>query len=254
VVFDPADLERARDRVVLAHLNHRLVQLCVRLLRAEVWSREGTRRLQRATARIVDDAALEAPAIVAHARLVVLGKDNRRLHEEIVVAGGLLREGRSARLREGELARALEAATMEPLPAAMHPSLLELLRKHEDRLLGYLDDRAADRTRSLQRELQDRADFEAETITRVLTELRMTITAKLDEVPRQLALFSDAEREQLERDRESLRDRVERIPAEIAAEVALVRERYAATSSRLFPLAVTFLVPAREARARGGAR
>ena len=27
-----------RDDVVLAHLNHRLVQMCLRLLRAEVWA------------------------------------------------------------------------------------------------------------------------------------------------------------------------------------------------------------------------
>jgi hypothetical protein len=40
IVFDP-DLARRRDDVVLAHLNHRLVQMCLRLLRAEVWSIEG---------------------------------------------------------------------------------------------------------------------------------------------------------------------------------------------------------------------
>ncbi len=37
IVFDAA-LAAGRDDVVLAHLNHRLVQMCLRLLRAEIWS------------------------------------------------------------------------------------------------------------------------------------------------------------------------------------------------------------------------
>lgn len=31
---------KGRDDVVLVHLNHQLVQMCLRLLRAEVWSGE----------------------------------------------------------------------------------------------------------------------------------------------------------------------------------------------------------------------
>ena len=60
IVFDH-NLARGRDDVVLVHLNHRLVQMAMRLLRAEVWGgdRRGWRRLfhghddtaaQRATA------------------------------------------------------------------------------------------------------------------------------------------------------------------------------------------------------------
>jgi superfamily II DNA or RNA helicase len=253
VVFDPGDLELARDRVVLAHLNHRLVQMCLRLLRAEVWSRDGARRLQRATARVVPDGVLEGPALIAHGRLVVLGSDNRRLHEEILAIGVYLREGRVARMNLGDVAKGLAAATVTPVPEGLHETLLGLVRKHENALLKHLETRSAERTESLQRELKERADFEADTITRVLTELRDSITAKLGEAPVQLNLFSDPEREQIERDRESLRARVERIPAEITEEVALVRARYAAPSPRLFPLALTVLVPAREARTWKGA-
>ncbi|MEB3151766.1 MAG: DISARM system SNF2-like helicase DrmD, partial [Sphaerospermopsis sp.] len=46
IVFDP-QLSHGRDDVVLAHLNHRLVQMCLRLLRAEVWSKEGKKSLNR---------------------------------------------------------------------------------------------------------------------------------------------------------------------------------------------------------------
>ena len=41
-MFDHA-LAKGREDVVLVHLNHRLVQMSLRLLRAEVWSQEGRR-------------------------------------------------------------------------------------------------------------------------------------------------------------------------------------------------------------------
>jgi hypothetical protein len=43
IVFD-ADRAAGRDDVVLAHLGHRLVQMCLRLLRAEVWAPDDFRR------------------------------------------------------------------------------------------------------------------------------------------------------------------------------------------------------------------
>ncbi|MEI7770121.1 MAG: DISARM system SNF2-like helicase DrmD, partial [Chloroflexales bacterium] len=52
IVFDH-DLAKGRDDLVLAHLNHRLVQMALRLLRAEVWSAEGHRKLHRVTARVI---------------------------------------------------------------------------------------------------------------------------------------------------------------------------------------------------------
>ncbi|MDX2098750.1 MAG: DISARM system SNF2-like helicase DrmD, partial [Leptolyngbyaceae cyanobacterium bins.59] len=51
IVFDP-EAAQGRDDVVLAHLNHRLVQMCLRLLRAEVWSTEGRKQLHRVAARV----------------------------------------------------------------------------------------------------------------------------------------------------------------------------------------------------------
>jgi hypothetical protein len=95
-VFDHA-LSKGREDVVLVHLNHRLVQMSLRLLRAEVWSLEGRKRLNRVTSRVVPDSALQHLAVVAHARLVIIGGDSRRLHEEIITAGGQIREGRFSR-------------------------------------------------------------------------------------------------------------------------------------------------------------
>ena len=52
ITFDEA-VARGRHDVVLVHLNHRLPQMCLRLLRAEVWAEKGRSKLQRVTARVV---------------------------------------------------------------------------------------------------------------------------------------------------------------------------------------------------------
>ena len=69
IVFDP-ELAKGRDDVVLAHLNHRLVQMCLRLLRTEIWAPPDVRKIHRVAARIVPNRVLDAPAVIAHARLV----------------------------------------------------------------------------------------------------------------------------------------------------------------------------------------
>jgi hypothetical protein len=101
ITFDH-ELARRRDDLVLVHLNHRLVQMAVRLLRAEVWTPGRSSGLNRVTARTIPNHLSQHVAIVVHARLVVVGGDSHRLHEEIITAGGhLIREGRTRFRRFG---------------------------------------------------------------------------------------------------------------------------------------------------------
>ena len=103
ITFDES-VSKGRDDVVLVHLNHRLPQMCLRLLRAEVWAEKGRSKLQRVTARVVPNDILDTPAMIAHARLVVIGGDSYRLHEEIIAAGGLIKEGKwGGRLNVGQI-------------------------------------------------------------------------------------------------------------------------------------------------------
>jgi len=251
IVFDHA-LADGRDDVVLAHLNHRLVQMCLRLLRAEVWSPESPKRLSRVTARLVPDGVLDAPAVVAHGRLVVTGADGQRLHEELITAGGTLREGRFARLNVGDTQRALDAALPSQPAEGIKLRLLELWPRHHDALRQALEARERERAASLERTLADRGEQEVANITAVLQELRRTILMELKEPEvQQLALFSDDEREQYRRDEDALRRRLEQIPAEIDQEVAVIQARYARQEPRLFPVAVTYLIPERQAREFG---
>ncbi|MGG6269129.1 DISARM system SNF2-like helicase DrmD [Leptolyngbya sp. AN03gr2] len=244
IVFDPNAAHR-RDDVVLAHLNHRLVQMCLRLLRAEVWSTEGRKQLHRVAARVVSpQAGLETPAVIAYGRLVILGSDQQRLHEEVIVAGGELKEGRFSRLGVMKLQAALGNVSDQAVPEAMQQKLAQMWDKCENSLMQALEVRKADRSTSLRQDLQNRAEKEIADITAVLTELQKSILAELQEPQvEQLEIFSNPEREQFERNINSLKARVEQIPIEIEQETALIRKRFENPTARLFPLAVTFLVP-----------
>ena len=76
IVFD-SRLARGRDDVVLAHLNHRLVQMCAApAARRGLGPRRAAQTSHRVTARRFAPTALDTPVLVAHARLLVLGGDN----------------------------------------------------------------------------------------------------------------------------------------------------------------------------------
>ncbi len=257
IVFDH-NLADGRDDLVLAHLNHRLVEMCLRLLRAEVWSQQdsGERRLNRVTARLVSDNALRDPAVVAHGRLVVLGGDNHRLHEEVIAAGGTLREGRFARMNVGETNAALLSALPEEAPEAVKESIRDLWPSHRDRLFRSLEVRMNERTQNLARFLGERAEEETSGTRAILKELARSILEELEgpEDQLQLELFSTPEREQFERNKGALKSRLRSIPDEIERETKAIRARYANPVPRLFLVSVTYLIPERVAREGGGRR
>ncbi|NOV30046.1 DISARM system SNF2-like helicase DrmD [Methylomonas sp. ZR1] len=247
IVFDAA-LATGRDDVVLAHLNHRLVQMCLRLLRAEIWSLDTqTQHLSRVSACIVDDSALSHPVVIAHGRIVVLGGDNHRLHEEIITAGGALIEGRFNRLNVGETKAAAESATDTPVPAAIEARFQALWPKHADSLLAALEARRVDRTKNLEKTLEERAEKEVSKLTAIMTELQRSIQAELaPHQIEQLDLFllgDDLGKQQRERDLSALRRRLEEIPEEIERESQHIRSRFTNPHARLFPVAVTWLIP-----------
>jgi hypothetical protein len=111
-------------------------------------------------------------------------------------------------------------------------------------LVAALQQRARDRAQALQRTLERRADEDVAAVGAVLDELRRSIEATLAEpAHQQLELFSAAERDQLQRDTDALRRRVAQIPADLQRETAAVRARYAEPVPRLFPVAVSVVVP-----------
>ncbi len=254
VTFDP-DAVVGRTDVVLLHLGHRLVQMCLRLLRAELWAQArgdagaGRARLSRVTARVVPGDLLRTPALVAHGRVVITGAEGTRLHEEIVTAGGPIEGGKLTRVRQEELAALLAAATDQVPAEQVRQSLIELWPALSKALGRALATRADQRARSLHGLLARRCAEEVTAVDAVLTELETSIRGKLADEPHweQPTLFA-VEREQLHTDREALRARLRAIPAQREREGDALRRRYADPTARWFPAAVTFLVPASLAR------
>lgn len=245
IVFDHA-LAQGRDDVVLAHLNHRMIQMCLRLLRAEIWSQGSHRNLHRIAALQVSDDALSEPAIIAHGRIVVLGGDNQRLHEEIIMVGGVLKQGRFVRLTIEQTQAAYAARTRDESPEFHKERLIAAQNLYAEPLLKALEQRMVERTKNLQKHLDERTAKEIADMTMILEELARSITAELAEPLQhasQLEFWTATEREQFEANLSSLQRRLAEIPEEIEREAEAIRARYRHPVPRLFPVAITFLIP-----------
>ena len=253
ITFDHS-VAKGRDDVVLVHLNHRLVQMCLRLLRAEVWAQDDVKKIHRVTVRSLPLTKIESPAVVVVSRLVITGGNHHRLHEELIVSGGYMRD-HSFRREEGvsRLQQWLDDST----PLVASDELFDSYRLRFDHLntgiLQSIDARSKDRLKFLTNTLQNRKRQETEDIVAVLDELEKSIRIELnkDQQPEQLSLFSDEEHIQLRRDNAALESRLKRIPVERVQEVEAIEERYDKLTDRTFPVAVIFLVP--EPASKGGA-
>jgi superfamily II DNA or RNA helicase len=244
ITFDHA-VASGRDDVVLVHLNHRLVQMCLRLLRAEIWAQDDVKKLHRVAVRTVPDGHIDGPAVIVVSRLVVTGGNHHRLHEELTVSGGYLRD-QSFRREEGvtRIQQWLDEA--KPITAA--PSLFDALRTRFDRqqeaILKTVDARSKERLRFLTGTLQTRKQQEIDDIGTVLDELERAISAELsrDKEPEQRDFFEN-EREQVRRDSAALEARLARIPDERRMETQAIEARYAKLDDRTFPVALIFVIP-----------
>lgn len=245
ITFDH-DVAKGRDDVVLVHLNHRLVQMSLRLLRAEIWARDDVKKLHRVTVRSVPDGRIEGPAVVVISRLVVTGGNHHRLHEELTEAGGYLRDaGFRREERVTEIRRWLE----ESQPAALSASTFDALRtrfdKQREAVLAAVETRSKDRLRFLANTIETRKRKEADDIRQVLDDLERALKTEIaaERQPLQLSLFSEDERTQLRRDRAALEARLARIPQERNQELQAIEERHSNAIEHTFPVAVVLVVP-----------
>ncbi|MEV6983214.1 DISARM system SNF2-like helicase DrmD [Sphaerisporangium sp. NPDC051017] len=244
------DQEAAAERtdVALLHLGNQLVQRCLELLRAELWSGVGIggTKLSRVTARVVSGDLLSTPAVAAHMRVVVTGDEGTRLHEQVIVAGGTLVGGKFTRARADDLNDWLGASTTETPAAPVLDRLTAMWPELAGRLSSALEDRANRSKNRIATDLAERCEKDVTAMAAVLEELKRTIRATLDDSGYwQPSLFElEEERKQLHRDREALEERLAAIPEQLREETEAIRRRYANPAVRWFPAAVTFLVPA----------
>jgi hypothetical protein len=175
----------------------------------------------------------------------VIGGDSYRLHEEIIAAGGFIKEQKwGGRLNVGQAESALSGAGTQEPSAKVKAKLLELYPSLTSSLASALEARMKQMVDGLQKKLADRADKEAKDIASILTELKKSIEAELkDPAYVQPSLFDDPEQERFERNKDAMRARAKEIPEEIKRETEAIRARFADPQARMFPVAVTFMVP-----------
>lgn len=245
ITFDHA-IAKGRDDVVLVHLNHILVQMSLRLLRAEVWAQSDVKKLHRVDIRSVPRGDFDGIALVVLSRLVITGGKHHRLHEELTLSGGYLRD--NSFVRENRVTQVdnwLESSKSFRAGTRLFEGIARWFGKQQEAILAAADARSRDRLRSLENTLDLRKRQEVDNITTVLDELTASISAELrkEEEPEQLRLFSEDERLQIRRDIEALRTRLARIPEEKAEEIGAIEARFTAYDVRTFPVAVIALVP-----------
>lgn len=257
ITFD-ASVVKDRDEIVLAHLNHPLVAMSTRLLRAAVSNPD--LGLHRVAAVVSDDPALEEVLVGAYSRFVLVGVDGVRLHEEVLYAGGWApAQGRFRRLENlttlgGILDRALTHGTAAT--EIVQTRLADRWPRVADGLNAAITWRTSIREQALARKLDQRQQAERERINHNFDQfeasLRKAIAA--DDPEAEETLFSRAEatksKEELaqyRRDRHRREERLSNLTAERHRELDAIDARYLGPTSHSFPVAVVFVVPKREA-------
>ncbi|MGW0981102.1 DISARM system SNF2-like helicase DrmD [Streptomyces xiamenensis] len=260
ITFDPAVAAQGRDDVVLAHLSHPLVSMSTGLLRAAVWNSDAV-GLHRVAAVVSDDPRLETALVSAYARFVLVGSDGTRLHEEILHAGGWLGENGWLRRWEsvGEQRRTLHHALTRGTkaePYLTRPYVQQWNDRISKRLDASLQARARELRASLDNRLAQRRQEETARVDATFDRFDATLRDRLKEEGQgdneQTVLFgthelTGAEQRQHREDRQRWKRRLDALGTERAREHAAIAARYGDLRSHLFPVAVVFVIPHKEA-------
>ena len=248
ITFDH-EIAKGRDDIVLVHLNHKLVQMCLRLLREELWSLGGNKHLNRVVVCEVPDSELNGIAVALWSRLVITGGDNSRLHEELTLCGGELKHNGFVRIPAQYKLEELiaKSKTIEP-----NSALFEILKTrfatNTSQIEAVYLARSREKLQSLNNSLTKRKENEIQNIQEILTDLEKSIHKELysneNNVDQQLYLpdLSPEETAQKRKDFAALTERLKRIPAEREKEKEIIEKHYANPIDRTFPVAVVFLV------------
>ena len=246
VTFDPATAQGHQD-VAYLHVGHPFVARCLRTLRAQVWGAAVDRSINRVAVRY---AEVDEPVAVAHARVVVNGADGSVL-DEVIEPAAVRVGGRQGRLNVTETRAAAAAACDATPPDHVCQRYAGQWRRVRPALEEALRIRAGEIRGQRERRMDAKRDREADRLRGTLSDLKTSIRRRLEEIEsapavEQLPLFDPEERQRFETDVAALRNRIERIDDDIAAEIQNLHQRYRVRDINWFPVAVELLVPDRE--------
>ncbi|QKW39927.1 DEAD/DEAH box helicase [Actinomadura sp. NAK00032] len=256
----------SRDDVVQAHLEYPLVSHSSSLLRSAIWG-SPTRLHRVAAVRVTlpDDSGITDLLAVAFARLVVVGADGHRLHEEVLpVARAIPATGRSRRIDLGQLRkqdpkeddskerlrRAIEDGfgpkACFPAPEAAKEQFLRAWGNVERLLARDVQDAGQERLTDLDKELGRRKTEEQARVRDTFSQLEATLRSALASPTYAQLSIEDLlteERTRVERDRAAWQARIDGLGTETERELQAVERRYQGVKDLVFPFAVALCVP-----------
>ncbi|MFR9770677.1 DISARM system SNF2-like helicase DrmD [Nocardia sp. SC052] len=251
------DATLASPDIVYAHLEHPLVAHSTRLLRSAIWGdASNLNRVAAVRATLPVEAGIEDVLLTVFARLVVVGSDGARLHEEIMLTGrALALTGRGKRL---ELEKPRYAQLRAAIENALEPDQCRLAPQHvceqvaadwarlEPLLAEDVQVRANERLSSLERALDRRRTDELDRTRGLFVQLRQTLQKAVDSDGSVQLSFDDlntTERHQVVRDREAWQTRLDGLDEETERELSAVSARYENVRELVFPFAVAVILP-----------
>jgi superfamily II DNA or RNA helicase len=253
-VLRPLTFEAARagPDVVHAHLGFRLVDQAQRLLRSAVWGEQSNlARVAGVTADLPAEVRPDELLVTVITRLVLVGADGARLHEEVLLAARAVPlVGRSRRLeveeRRFEALRVAVEAALEPNacnPASRDAAqfLTDAWPDVRELLAGDVAARATIRKAAMERELAAREAEELRRVDAITEHMRRTLTEALaDQAPVQLRLdeLEQPDRRQREVDRAAWQARLDSLDRDQDRERTIVQNRYRGVRELTFPVAV----------------
>lgn len=224
----------ATDDAVLCHLNHPLVRMCQRVLRAEMWAGKEEQKLSRLQIRGVDENQCGNMAVV-HALLLVTGGSGQLLHQELIHCGVELRglKGPPKTIDWRRIENALWTGGRE----ADLPDVRRWFAERwtgpqgfERAIMRGLDARVEKRMKSIQASLMKRRKEEVRERINPLRELALSLRREIKAEPRDENVAA-------------LRARLEPLESEIERGALEIKVRYSDFRTWVFPAAMALAYP-----------
>jgi superfamily II DNA or RNA helicase len=248
VVFRPPP--KVNSPVVQLHLSHPFVQRILSRFLAQGFSAHDLARVT-ALRNPHDDEVIA----LAFGRLSLFGPGATRLHDELVAVAARRPEAgpRPEPLPDADQKKALadlERLLGEPDAKPVGPAVASRLAASAPAdfaaLWEAIKDEADGRAHEAERKLTARAEAEAAALRRILEEQQKAIDRELRRRQQLVLDFGETEadqREQFERDRQHMSERLARSRAELDTEPEQIRSLYKVSLRRLEPVGLVYLWP-----------
>ncbi|MFD9946745.1 helicase-related protein [Nonomuraea sp. NPDC059023] len=230
ITFD-ARIAAQHESISFTHLGHPLMATSINFLRSAMWRDNSLRRV---TAVISDDSSLRAPLAIAYSRLVLVGAEGVRLHEELFHCAVSLVEGYQAVGCPDPLAG---ETPLRPVPEGVRVRLCRMWPMAMDSLLGHVASMARSRTDEIVANLGRRQSEENRQIDATLKRFADDLEVALE------TAMVNGDDHQAAR----LRRRIASIEDDRIREHHLIDQHYRVCHHHVFSAALTFVIPEWEA-------